>query len=601
MAENIPYRHTAFADGITRTISTEEDAARRAPQLPHEDRNGKIAVDIETRGLGLHSYSVTVIIVATDMHAAILDPRDERHRAAARDAMASARTILFHSSPFDVPPLYSIGAMRYQDIRKVVDTLVLARQGISSDRGGHRLDDLEARFMNTEGETRKSVLKAVAKARKWRQSDVYARLNYEDRVYQLYAGWDGLITHALYEPLLHRAVNQYTDHRFGIYGADIHQALHLIGREQRVNRVFLERSARGLAVNMDELWQETTRLATARDQAARTLTEDYAMRAATSRVDLAAVLADSLPANYPRTEKTGAPSTAAAHLAQLDHPAARAFIQHDDMRRLSTYLESTYAIADANGGVLRPRVQVHAAITGRSSYSEPPTQQFTVPAREMIREDPGKGMVSLDWSQQEPVILAYLSHDTDALTAYETGDGDLYEVAASAAGIIRKESKTITLAKIYGQGLDKLARQLDTDTETARSTQRSVASAMPGTDRISRWAIEWARETGQTFTLSGRIINVDPDAPYRGTNYLVQGSAYDMTAEAIVALDDAGLAEDFYLSMHDELLVTREAAPEVQRMMSTPSERFIALAGRVPQLRVDSADLGDRWRDPDAH
>jgi DNA polymerase I len=33
----------------------------------------------------------------------------------------------------------------------------------------------------------------------------------------------------------------------------------------------------------------------------------------------------------------------------------------------------------------------------------------------------------------------------------------------------------------------------------------------------------------------------------------------------------------------------------VQRIMQTPPERLIELAGRTPILRTDRADMGERW------
>jgi len=70
-------------------------------------------------------------------------------------------------------------------------------------------------------------------------------------------------------------------------------------------------------------------------------------------------------------------------------------------------------------------------------------------------------------------------------------------------------------------------------------------------------------------------------------------------SESIVAVDEAGLADGIYLSVHDELVVSESIAHDVRRIMQTPPERLIELSGRVPKLRTDAALLGDRWNDSD--
>ena len=99
--------------------------------------------------------------------------------------------------------------------------------------------------------------------------------------------------------------------------------------------------------------------------------------------------------------------------------------------------------------------------------------------------------------------------------------------------------------------------------------------------------------------MSGRIVDVDPERAYKGTNITAQGSNYDVLAETTVSIDDAGLADELYLSVHDEVVVAEEVAHDVRRIMQRPPERLIELSGRVPRLRTDAAYLGDRWNDAD--
>jgi DNA polymerase-1 len=160
-------------------------------------------------------------------------------------------------------------------------------------------------------------------------------------------------------------------------------------------------------------------------------------------------------------------------------------------------------------------------------------------------------------------------------------------------------AKVVVLAMLYGEGLRSLAHDLATDLDGARTVRTRIASAMPRSDRLVRWAPEWAAGTGKTWTLSGRIIDVDRDRAYKAANYLVQGSAYDVLAEAMVRVDEAGLADAIQLTLHDEMIVDTEAATDIRRIMEQPPPRLVELAGRTPILRTDRADLGPRWETPE--
>lgn len=493
--------------------------------------------------------------------------------------------------------------MSLDDIGKVVDTLVLARMAYTDGFAGRGLEQLEKTLLKTNsGRNMKDRFKAWAKTNRLSQSDAFKKITYDDPVYALYGGWDGILTARLLTPLLAAAKRQLTDHPFGRYGADAAQADHLVGREQKVNRVMLRRSARGLAVDNDRLSAEQHRLIEALSDLDATLRE-HGVDRPTNPGDLIAVLdkANAIPEDYPRTAKTGKPSTAGDNLLLLQHPVAKAFIAYGNNNRLMNYLESARSIAARTDGRLHPTVGIMKAVTGRMSYSLPALQQFTAAAREMILADEGETLTSIDWSQIEPVIAANLANDFEALEVYESAaGGDLYRVASDAAGVSRKMAKVIILAMMYGEGLASLALKLGVTLEEAAQIRAKVASAIPLTDRLVRWAPEWSRNTGKTWTLSGRVINVDPRFSYRGANYTIQSSGYDLLAETIVQIDEAGMGDQLYLAQHDEVVVASHIAAEVAEMMRTPNPRLCELANRTPLLRVDAAELGDRWRTPDA-
>lgn len=591
------YSQHTEADPTRRSYSVGDQAMREVVRMAQDF--GTVAVDIETAGLGALAFTVKVVIIATANHSCVLDASDDRHRASAKEAMSIARKLVFHNSSFDVPPMVAAGIMRIEDIDKVVDTLVYARMALTGERDGRRLADLEKRFLSADlRSATKDNLAEWGKVNKLKKAEIFSRANYSDPVYAMYAGWDGILTSMLLPRVRDAARHQITNHPFGKYGADEDQVAYLLRREQRVNRVMLKRSARGIRVDVDRITGEQERIRLGMNSHADTLAA-LGVKDPSNRNQLAAVLeeTDALPEDYPRTEKTNRPKTDGDNLATLDHPAAQAFTRHDDLRRLFTYLENARLVAGITGGRIHPQVNVLHARTGRMSYSNPALQQFTAPARESLTFDDECG-VSIDWAAIEPCIAANLAGDSQTIDLYESGQ-DIYAPAVRAASITRKHAKIVVLAMLYGQGIRSLAADLGVELDRAKEVRAHVASTMPQINRLTGWAAVWSGDVGRTWTVSGRIVNVDHEFGYKGTNYLVQGSAYDILAESIVAVDAAGLSDAVYLAMHDELVVAESAAGDIREIMQTPPERLVELSGRVPLLRTDMAELGDRWTTPD--
>lgn len=583
------------------TYAVGDDARREVVELARRART--VGVDIETNGLAEESYEVKVIIIADEYHACVLDAFNPDHLAAARDALAAADVLVFHNSPFDVPPLYHAGAMTLDDVDKVVDTLIYANMAITNSFGGRGLADLERTVLKVSTEdAQKDRFKQWCKINGYSLSEGFKKVRYEDRAYVMYAGYDAIMTRRLLNPLLAMGIRQMTDHPFGRYGSDHAQAAAVLAEAQIVNRVVLKRTCVGLACDHERLQQEQDRLIGILGGLEQ-LMKGFGVERPTAAADLIGALdkAGVLPEDHPTTKKTGKPSTAKGHLAKIDHPAARAFSEYEEHNRLLNYLESARKIAERTDGRLHPIVGIMRAVTGRMAYGNPALQQFIVAAREMIMfDDVHRNIIdgsSNDWSQIEPVLMANFSMDTGPLEAYETG-GDMYDYVSSVAGVKRKPAKVGLLSTAYGAQRDKIAMSLGISTDQADDVLNGVAKAMPRSWRLIGWSAEWTRVTGKTFTLAGRIIDVSPEFSYKGTNYMIQGSGYDLLSSSIAEGHRRGMDHTFYLAFHDELITSRESSDEWKEIMSTPSPRMVEVMQRTPVLRVDSAHLGERWRTP---
>lgn len=590
-------QHTA-ADPTLRAYCVGEQAATTVVGMAMRFRI--VSVDIETAGLGELAFQVKCMIVATNTQSCVLDPRVESHRLAFREALSCAEILVFHNSAFDVPPLVAAGLMHLSDISKVFDTLVCARMAITGFAAKRGLADLERRYLSKVlRSATKDQFTGWAKINGLKKSEAFSIAGYDHPVYQLYAGWDGILTSMIHPYVIEDAIRQLTDHPFDRYGANYATAKYLIEREQRVNRAMLRRSARGLAIDPERIDTEQDQLRQRMNSLADELAE-FNIPDPSNRNQLADCLsgAGALPDDYPTT-KTGKLSTAKAHLDEITHPAAVAFRSHDQFRRLFTYLEHARLVAEQTDGRIHPECQVMHARTGRMAYRSPELHQFIADARTVITKDAEhSGLVSIDWSSIEPVLAANLAGDIGPIEDYEAGH-KIYDAVSRYAGTSYKVSKVVLLAAMYGQGIGALAANLGVEHEDAISLQAQVFAAMPQTQRLVGWGTAWSEEFGKSWTLSGRIIDVDPERGYKGPNVTIQGSAYDVLAETVVAIDDAGLADGLYLTSHDECVVAAEIAHDVQQIMQRPPDRLCELTGRKPILRTDAAYLGDRWDDAD--
>lgn len=249
-----------------------------------------------------------------------------------------------------------------------------------------------------------------------------------------------------------------------------------------------------------------------------------------------------------------------------------------------------------------------------------------------------KGFISIDWSQIEPVLAANVAGDLPVLAGYEAGTSDLYTDIAKFANVIRKDAKVILLAQLYGEGLLKLAHDLKLITYaerlaihsqwkkhqkaeervsqamvaetlgitgflTAIDIRNRVFEPMPKTFEYMSLLRDVAQEYQMIPTISGRIIPI-PSGWYegrfsvqthKGINFTFQGGAYDILAEAKIAINKAGLRDAVYFSMHDEIIGDASAAYDLRRIMETPPARLCELTKRTPVLRTDMAHIGERW------
>ena len=277
-------------------------------------------------------------------------------------------------------------------------------------------------------------------------------------------------------------------------------------------------------------------------------------------------------------------------------------------------------------------------VTGRFSMSNPNLQQIPSKGyigkkmRELFLPETGSEWYSFDYSQQEPrIVVHYALKLTDVCSGtddleeeFNKEDADFHQIVADMAKIPRKQAKTINLGLFYGMGKLKLQKELNLDSQKARTLFNTYHSKVPFVKQLSQALSNFASENGLLFTVGDRFCRfekwetrdkewnpetnrftevtlyntreeamdgykldqtkaygklTDPECKYfekhytraftyKALNRLVQGSAADMTKKAMVDLYEKGIVP--HIQIHDELCVSikdNETRITVQEIM----------------------------------
>lgn len=584
-------------------------------------RADALAVDIETCGTSpALARQIKVVTVGTSDLVVALDPRAEAQRPHIIRALAHASSLMFHNAAFDVPLLVGDGLADIDVVEKVTCTLVTARLALPGhERRG--LGDLASRFLGIATGDIQDVFNAAGYRNR---SDGFLHMDIDSPIYLTSAMLDTAVTARLYPAITQAAVNHLSQgHAYTALGLDRTGALAEVERQQIVNRVMLRSSVRGFLLDEDYYEHYVDVQTRVMTDAAKVL-EASGLKAGVGPHLSRKLEADGvLPANWKRT-KTGQPSADRKLLERLSpHPLVAAHLTFTEIsKNRNDYLDKLLDFARFDGRV-HPQVHVlGAGATGRMSAGAPPVQQFPDTARQMVLADDPNGWVSIDWTAVEPMVAAFTAGQLDLAHAVLSG-ADTYVPVARAAGLIppdvsdadakehkgRKAAKVVLLGLLYGKGVDLLASELGTTYDNAALIKNQVLSGVPSIGAWMEQLSNAAGRTGSTITAAGRVVPV-PRNPERGgfksyvaQNYYHQGSAYDALADAIVEIHRQGLADHVRLAIHDELVVTAEAAADVEHIMrrSTASlARFLTSGNLVDRckeltLPTDSHALPDRW------
>ena len=185
----------------------------------------------------------------------------------------------------------------------------------------------------------------------------------------------------------------------------------------------------------------------------------------------------------------------------------------------------------------------------------------------ILPDAPGHVLGRRDYNQQELRILAHFE-DGALLQAYRLDPRlDVHDflmrkiIDDLGIDIDRYVTKTLNFGYIYGQGLPSLADRMGRPLEQVKTFRSAQMQALPGLKSLSDSIKARSRAGEPIRTWGGREYYAEPpmlwqgrwlDFIYKLLNYLIQGSAADITKESIIRYDSVRKDGRFALTVYDE-------------------------------------------------
>jgi len=309
-----------------------------------------------------------------------------------------------------------------------------------------------------------------------------------------------------------------------------------------------------------------------------------------------------------------------------DNPLTDAILKAKRAEKWRTaYVLKTKSLVDSSGRI-HPGLRSLQARTARMSVSNPPFQQLPSSdwmVRSGIVADPGCLIISSDYDQIEMRVAAAMSGEEKMIDAAKAGisqhvltANQLFGDNWEKGGKEYKIAKNVGFGSVYGGGAPTLSRQAGISLEKAREIVDMFKDAYPSLNEWKRDrqldVIEacFNKEELKTFkalqrdffdaeteeekeeakkamnrfcgrraawirTPIGRVLPVEASHPYKVSNFLVQSTARDILAAALLRLDKSDVSEFLLLPIHDEVLaqapanIAEDVAKRIGEIMTT--------------------------------
>ncbi|OYU68692.1 MAG: DNA polymerase I [Alphaproteobacteria bacterium PA2] len=313
-----------------------------------------------------------------------------------------------------------------------------------------------------------------------------------------------------------------------------------------------------------------------------------------------------------RTTATGAQGTDASVLEDLaaeGHALPRVLLDWRQLSKLKgTYTDNLVAAIAPRTGRIHTSYAMASTTTGRLSSTDPNLQNIPVRTEEgrKIRKafvaEPGKVLISADYSQIELRLLAHIGDIPQLKSAFAQGLDIHASTASEMFGVpvegmpaeTRRRAKAINFGIVYGISAFGLANQLSIPQDEAGAYIKTYFERFPGIRAYMDEIKAQARTHGYVTTIFGRKVHIPAVnsksqaerafGDRAAINAPIQGAAADVIRRAMIrmpaALKAAGLSAQMLLQVHDELVFE---APEAE------AEALIKVARRVMEGAAEPA------------
>ncbi len=327
-----------------------------------------------------------------------------------------------------------------------------------------------------------------------------------------------------------------------------------------------------------------------------------------------------LPTSGIKKGKTGY-STGQKELDKLRglHPIIELIERTRELSKLkNTYVDTLPLLADANDRI-HTTFNQDVAATGRLSSTNPNLQNIPIRTelgrriREAFITDPGKVLVSADYSQFELRLAAILANDTQLIEDFNS-DVDIHTKTASETYGIpveevtkdqRRAAKVINFGVLYGMSPHGLSAATGMSFPQAKEFIDHYFELRAPIRKFIDETLNKARTEGYVETYYGRRrptpdvkssnFMVRAGAERAAANMPIQGTEADLMKRAMLQLDEKleGIGEQI-LQIHDSILVEtpKENAEKVAAILRETMESIapeLAIA-----LKVD-VHTGETW------
>lgn len=166
----------------------------------------------------------------------------------------------------------------------------------------------------------------------------------------------------------------------------------------------------------------------------------------------------------------------------------------------------------------------------------------------------------------------------------------------------RTPVKTLNFGLIYGQGVGSMADKLSCTVEEVQSFRKAQFSALPGLKDLDATTKARGKRGEPITTWGGRVYYAEEpriiegrwrDFSYKLLNYLIQGSAADVTKEAVIRYHEAGYGDArFLVTVHDEINIS---APKGAFRTEMLRLRDIMQSVEIDVPMLSDAEFGPNW------